>query len=299
MQLTTVLDEAQSVKTVVDALVRQFVATTACVWLYDPRAHTLHLRATAGAAESLPAALRETIHIPTFPQKIGWVARTRRPFIGADIQEDLQFDAGWVARERLVGAAVYPLIGRNELRGVLAVFTRETLPLETGEVLSTLASILASTLDTLDLLKQEHRSREAAAAAEQRYRDLVNSLEAIIWEGDAETLQFTFVSQQAERILGYPLRRWTEEPGFWTGILHPEDRDWAVSYCSNAARNGMDHAFEYRAIAADGSVRWLRDLVYVVRGPEGKPRWLRGVMLDITDRKLMEEELKQRAAPRP
>ncbi len=41
----------------------------------------------------------------------------------------------------------------------------------------------------------------------------------------------SFVSNQAERILGYPVERWLSEPTFWKDHLHLEDREWAVPFC--------------------------------------------------------------------
>ena len=50
-------------------------------------------------------------------------------------------------------------------------------------------------------------------------------LDAIVWEADAATGQFAFVSQQAQSILGYPASRWIEEQDFWITVIHPEDRE--------------------------------------------------------------------------
>ncbi len=136
----------------------------------------------------------------------------------------------------------------------------------------------------------EERVRERTG----RFRDLVNSVEGIVWEADAATFQFSFVSEQAERILGYPVERWLSEPTFWKDHLHPHDREWAVPFCERATGENRDHDFEYRMIAADGRVVWLHDLVTVVVD-DGRATQLRGVMVDITDRKHAETALQERA----
>ena len=123
----------------------------------------------------------------------------------------------------------------------------------------------------------------ASTSGETALADLVDTVDAILWEGDAKTFQFTFVSQAAERILGYPVARWYE-PNFWADVIvHPEDRDDAVAYCALATGQGRDHTFEYRARAADGRLVWLRDIVRVVPGAKGVPESLRGVMVDVTE----------------
>lgn len=115
---------------------------------------------------------------------------------------------------------------------------------------------------------------------------LVEDVEAILWAADPDTLDFHYVSRGAERILGYPISRWLDHPGFWVSILHPEDRDGCVEFCRRQIQLGLDHEFRYRAIAADGSIVWLRDNVKVELGPDGKAAKLHGVMFDVTDRQM-------------
>jgi PAS domain S-box-containing protein len=137
---------------------------------------------------------------------------------------------------------------------------------------------------------EQARARQAMAleASEQRFRDLVASTDGIVWEADATTFEFTDVSQNAERLLGYPADAWLR-PGFWSDHLHPEDREQAIRYCAACTGRLEDHDFEYRFLASDGRVVWIRDLVHVVQ-EGGRPRWLRGLMVDITAQKRAEEE---------
>ncbi len=145
----------------------------------------------------------------------------------------------------------------------------------------------------LALGEQKRKQAETALQrSQQDYESLVNSLEGIVWEADAQTFQFTFVSQEAERLLGYPLHRWKDEPTFWSDHIHPEDRDWAVELCSSSTARGEDHSFEYRMIAADGRSVWLRDLVKVFN-ENGKPKKMRGVMVEITQLKEAESALRE------
>lgn len=141
-------------------------------------------------------------------------------------------------------------------------------------------------------LEQRVRQRTAQLEdAERNYRELVQSVQAIVWEADAKTWQFSFVSQAAEAILGYPIERWLADPDFWQNTIHPEDRERAIAFCLQMSRKNPGHEFEYRALAADGRVVWLRDIVRTTFDAQGKPARLRGVMIDITERKLAEEKL--------
>ncbi len=137
---------------------------------------------------------------------------------------------------------------------------------------------------------EQVRATQALALeqSEQRFRDLVSSTDGIVWEADATTFVFTYVSQNAERLLGYPVNAWLH-PGFWSDHLHPEDREQALQYSADCTGRLEDHDFEYRFLASDGRTVWLRDIVHVI-AEGGRPRWLRGLMVDITARQKAEEE---------
>ena len=134
------------------------------------------------------------------------------------------------------------------------------------------------------------RKQTDAALAESRQHlaTLIQSVDGIVWEADARTFAFTFVSQRAERLLGYPCQRWLEEATFWSEHIHPEDRERAVQFCTASTAGKRDHEFEYRMLAADGRVVWLHDIVKVVVEND-QPIKLRGVMVDITARKQAEK----------
>ncbi|HVO24210.1 MAG TPA: ATP-binding protein [Candidatus Margulisiibacteriota bacterium] len=138
------------------------------------------------------------------------------------------------------------------------------------------------------------RTRQRAEHELQRTQahihDLVEGVKAIVWEADADPLRFTYVSRHAEALLGYPVVRWLERPDFWSAHIHPDDRDWVAALYRMAAAQGQDHDFEYRAIAADGRAVWVRTIVRVVTDARGQAQRLRGVMVDITERKAVEGE---------
>ena len=135
---------------------------------------------------------------------------------------------------------------------------------------------------------------DTEAASRVRYLALVEGLQGIVWEGDADTFGFTYVSPKAETILGYPLEDWYQE-GFWEDHLHPEDRDEAVEFCRDAEASGRDHELEYRMISASGKVVHLHDVVAVSADASGRALTVHGVMLDVTERKRIEQRVRQYA----
>lgn len=137
---------------------------------------------------------------------------------------------------------------------------------------------------------EREQLREGERAAKQRYADLVQGVDAIVWEGDAVTYRPTFMSRRVEEVLGYPVSWWLSDPECWKKVVHPEDFEPAVRECTRAVSAGLDHQLEYRMVTAAGEVRWFRDLVRVVTDESGKPKHLRGVMVDITEQKEADAE---------
>jgi PAS domain S-box-containing protein len=141
-------------------------------------------------------------------------------------------------------------------------------------------------------IEQQTQIETALRNSETRLRELLETVKVIPWEVDLKTWRFSYVGPQAETILAYPIAEWYKE-NFWISHIHPHDRDWTLKFCQEATSRCENHEFEYRMIAADGRVVWLRDIVNVVQ-VDGTPVMLRGFMFDITDLKLVEESLRLR-----
>lgn len=134
------------------------------------------------------------------------------------------------------------------------------------------------------------KAEDALKQSEEKYRRLIENTNVIAWEFDAENKKYLYVSQQAERILGYPLSDWYKQY-FWYGILHDEDKLWAKKFSNEKILSGESHDFEYRVIARDGSIKWFRDITTVDKFHDTIT--LHGILIDITDRKTIEEKSKQ------
>lgn len=138
-------------------------------------------------------------------------------------------------------------------------------------------------------MQRREKLEQALRDSEQHYRGLVESLAAIAWEMRLADNRFTYVSPHAQRLLGYPIVDWLE-PGFWQRTLHPDDAEHAVNFCVNESHAGRNHSFDYRMLAADGRVVWIRDIVTLIQ--HGDDLILRGLMIDITDAKQTEQALR-------
>jgi diguanylate cyclase (GGDEF)-like protein/PAS domain S-box-containing protein len=142
---------------------------------------------------------------------------------------------------------------------------------------------LSSEISQRIALEQELRT------SEYHYRGLIESLSAIAWEASPHDYRYSYVSPQAEDLLGYPLEKWGHS-GFWRSVLHPLDALWVPAYCDVETAAGRDHSVDYRIIAADGRSVWIRDSVSLIE--QGSSTVLRGLMIDISETKLTEEALR-------
>ena len=130
---------------------------------------------------------------------------------------------------------------------------------------------------------------ESEKRHEERLRHLLEVTNILPWEADLESGRFTYVGEQALRILGHPAERWYEQD-FWYSHIHPDDREHAAAERLNHVKTRDNFESEYRMLAGDGRTVWLRDTVSVVRR-DGRPTTIRGFLSDITESKRTEQVL--------
>jgi diguanylate cyclase (GGDEF)-like protein/PAS domain S-box-containing protein len=155
------------------------------------------------------------------------------------------------------------------------------------------AALLLANAHLLRLDRRLRQARLRAAAGEARLRNIIENIDAVTWEIELPSWRWTYVSPQAERLFGYPIVRWLDDPSFWIDHVHPDDREAAQQYRADCTARGEDHALEFRFRAGDGRELWLRDIVRVVRDSVGVPSRLTGVLVDISARVQSEQELRR------
>ena len=123
--------------------------------------------------------------------------------------------------------------------------------------------------------------------------ELLEDVSAVLWAVDASNMRPMLVSPQAEKLLGFPAEFWMSNPSFWTDRVHPADRERVLEFYQRAVRRGDQSACEFRSVRADGEVIWLREAVRVLRDSSGRASYLAGVTLDVTERRMLEQQLVQ------
>jgi PAS domain S-box-containing protein len=120
------------------------------------------------------------------------------------------------------------------------------------------------------------------------YAVVLDSARAILWRATLPGFHTTFTSKHGEEILGFPAEAWVANPSLWVDRIHPEDRPWVLAFTSKACKEQQNHDFEYRMIAADGHIVWLRNIVNVIV-EHGRATQVIGISVDISERKQAEE----------
>ncbi len=126
---------------------------------------------------------------------------------------------------------------------------------------------------------------------EQHLDDLIQGVDGFIWEFDVALHKYLYVSQQAEAILGYHQNRWVENAEFPQQITHPDDLELTIIAFNKAIDEGASQEFEYRIILSNGQLLWVNERISVVKNHHGDTILLRGLILDIHERKEHEAQL--------
>lgn len=141
-------------------------------------------------------------------------------------------------------------------------------------------------------------------AQRKRLNEIIASVPGIVWEmwGSPEDPGRTmhFVSDHAERILGYDVERWLTTPNFWLSIVHPDDRECAARQATESYNRKQNGISRFRWLAADGREVWVEARSTVICDDAGNPIGMRGVTMDISAAKeaeaartQLEEQLRQ------
>ena len=240
-----------------------------------------------------------------------WFAYSREELVGEPVEilipqpwreRHVQHRAGYMAapHARPMG------IGR-ELSGVRKDGSQFPVEISLSPVQSMQGLMIVAIIRDISAIKQIEQKglglQKQIQVQEQRFHDLVSGLDALVWEAEVsgEEPRFLYVSPYAEKILGYPVECWYAESGFWRAHIHPDDREATLSSYRAILKEQSDsmgpspsREVEYRMLTADGRTVWFRDQPRRVMGGMGV--CLRGVVVDLSERKALEAHLTYQAS---
>jgi PAS domain S-box-containing protein len=203
-------------------------------------------------------------------------------------------------RMSFTSAMVVPLVARGRTLGAITLVSAESgrrydrADLELAEELARRAALAVDNARLYDEAQKEISERDRA---ETRFRTLVEQIPAVTYiqepiESDNPKV-VTYMSPQYETMLGYPREAEILDEEHWLRTLHPEDRERVLAEEVRTDESGEPFKIEYRVIAADDRVVWVRDHAVLMRDKEGQPLYWLGVQYDITEQKRVEAALRQ------
>ena len=132
--------------------------------------------------------------------------------------------------------------------------------------------------------------------AEHQFQTLVEKIPAITYiQRVQETPRLLYVSPQVETLLGWKPEEYLSHPDHWLELVHPDDQERVQAAVARAIASLEPFSAEYRVVARDGRVVWLRDMAVVVEDPTDRAQLWQGVQFDITVEKAAETQLQHLA----
>ena len=204
-----------------------------------------------------------------------------------------------------VSQPVLPFASHATFMPAVAPFWREPFFIISLMGLLALASALAASL-LIDRAKRRRAEAERQRlvrlieAQRQHLDDIVTTVPIIVWETwwepDAATHRVDFVSRHVEKALGYSTEEWLSKANFWLSIVLEADREQAVHDASALFATGKGGVLPLRWLARDGRVVWVEAQLTLIYDDSGKTVGLRGMAMDVTERRRAEETLSESEA---
>ncbi|MGZ8190538.1 MAG: EAL domain-containing protein [Methylococcaceae bacterium] len=203
-------------------------------------------------------------------------------------------NAPWHERGEKFGwgsTASLPLYKNNVAVGSFNLYLGETNAFDeaTQNLLVEMAMDISYALERFEAERQRIALTQELRQTRDRMESILGSIDQAIWSIDANTHQILFLSAAAETIYGRPVDEFFDTPQLWLQVVHPDD----IAIARQVAVSGEG---EYRIIRPDGELRWVHDRAWVACDDNGKMIRLDGTVSDITERKLIEENIRERDA---
>jgi len=135
----------------------------------------------------------------------------------------------------------------------------------------------------------------ALSKSEENFRQIAETIEEVFWIIDPKMSRVIYISPAYEKIWGRKRQDLYDNPKAWIDAIHPQDRDLSMKMIWRGSREKIDDVskgFEYRIIRPDGEIVWIWTKAFLIKDKSGDVVRLTGIASDITNRKKVEEELK-------
>jgi two-component system cell cycle sensor histidine kinase/response regulator CckA len=265
-------------------IVTHLEAALAQIWTRKPQASGSGLELMAGAGR-LTSADDPDGPVPRMLCTLDDIVRDRRTLVTNGVAGDPRIDQAWATAHGIVSFVGYPLIVGEHVVGVIAMFGCMAFSDATVQAISYIANAVASAIE-------RQRIEEELLTSDERTRFALEAARMGIWELDLRTRRVNW-SETMASILGC-------QPGMFDGseeaffaLVHADDRDATRQAIEGAVVERRDFDVAFRAVGPDGATRWIESRGRVRYDPDGVPMQIVGADTDVTERKLLETQLRQ------
>ncbi len=263
-----------------EALVKNLDVSFARIWTFNKKTNMLELQSSAGIYTHTDG---QHSRIPVGMLKVGLIAQERKPILTNSVIGDPRVpDQEWARQTGMNSFAGYPLIIEDHLIGVMAMFAQKPLTKITLKA-------LAAVSDSIALGIERKRVEENLLTVKNRLEFLFKVSPVMIYSARHDDYSVTFMSENVSLQLGHYAEEFIDNPRFWIDHVHPEDLPHIFDKLSHLAEVDAV-ALEYRFLHKDGTYRSMYDELDLVRDTAGNPVEIIGYWVDVTEKKLMEDE---------
>jgi PAS domain S-box-containing protein len=168
------------------------------------------------------------------------------------------------------------------------------------EILMDWLYVVATAWMLYELIRRDIEATRAATEAlqesEEQFRQLAEHVQEAFWLYSPEQDRFTYISPVYERIWGHSPTRLYTQPEAWLDTVHPADRERIAVALKGRQQGKYDET--YRIMHPDGTIRWIQDRSFPIKGENGQSNSVCGITRNVTERVLARERLEQRVEER-
>jgi diguanylate cyclase (GGDEF)-like protein/PAS domain S-box-containing protein len=168
-------------------------------------------------------------------------------------------------------------------------------------ILSVIARQTVLIADREHVIRRERELTDELTIAEAQYRSVVERVPGVVYVAEAgQHGRWHFVSPKIADLLGYTPEEWMADATMWMSRVHPADRERMAIAERDGDRSETQGRWEYRLLARDGRTVWvIDDEAVVARDADGQASMVQGILVDISDRKHLEDQLRHQALHDP
>ncbi|MET0657946.1 MAG: PAS domain S-box protein [Steroidobacteraceae bacterium] len=188
--------------------------------------------------------------------------------------------------------ASFPLIVHQQPFGTFSLYAGQKgfFDAEELQLLDELARDISFAIEVCGRERERQTALQRLQESEERFRELAETIEDLFWVADGQMRRFYYLSPAFESIWQRSCRSLYDNPQSWLETIHPDDRA-RVSRDVQLGAEDKRREGEYRIVRPDGAIRWVKAQMFAVRNTAGTIDRIVGVARDVTDSRILQQQL--------